>query len=419
MASEKKLANEKNELDELTKFLLSIAKQACPKKFYPFPEDFRTVPADQVDDAKEVNNNMPIAPIRENIITENKNKIKSILVPYAEKDYLTVKTILDSIDFKLVKSGKLSEKQSKLMKYIMDLPIKIKYHGINLHPDITEFEFKYEPVKERLLDDKYKKRWYLFHGSKSGNWHSILRNGIKNMSGTSFMGYGAALGAGVYLTSDIKICYHYGSSKASSYVAVVEILEDPTPYYKGDAVYVIPKDDILIPRYLYKIKKYPDFDAGTVLKYYKALKEKSIDNSIKLHKRINYDMEEMKSYVSILDTTTEGYILLVSTNKRLNSNPNSNPNGNLNSQSNIVIDTGIIVEITLNRFPYMAPIITLKYKLTPKYGKKDETNNYFKPNGMYIYKEMKDWTPYISLNTIFSELQNVLADYEMSDKEYI
>ena len=39
-----------------------------------------------------------------------------------------------------------------------------------------------------------------FHGSQIENWHSILRNGIKNMSGTALQLNGAAYGSGVYIS---------------------------------------------------------------------------------------------------------------------------------------------------------------------------------------------------------------------------
>ena len=44
-------------------------------------------------------------------------------------------------------------------------------------------------------------------GSRSapGNWHSILRTGLKNASGTALMSAGAAYGAGIYLATDSMI----------------------------------------------------------------------------------------------------------------------------------------------------------------------------------------------------------------------
>ena len=42
---------------------------------------------------------------------------------------------------------------------------------------------------------------FAFHGSSSENWHSILRNGLKNASNTKMMTCGAAHGPGIYLST--------------------------------------------------------------------------------------------------------------------------------------------------------------------------------------------------------------------------
>lgn len=45
---------------------------------------------------------------------------------------------------------------------------------------------------------KGKGSFYAFHGSAIGNWHSVVRNGLKNYSNTDKMSAGAALGPGIY-----------------------------------------------------------------------------------------------------------------------------------------------------------------------------------------------------------------------------
>ena len=40
---------------------------------------------------------------------------------------------------------------------------------------------------------------FVYHGSKIGCWHSIIRNSLKNLSNTNRMTSGAAYGAGIYL----------------------------------------------------------------------------------------------------------------------------------------------------------------------------------------------------------------------------
>lgn len=43
---------------------------------------------------------------------------------------------------------------------------------------------------------------FCFHGSSSGNWHCILRQGLRNASGTKLMTAGQAYGPGIYLGRD-------------------------------------------------------------------------------------------------------------------------------------------------------------------------------------------------------------------------
>ncbi|CAN0555244.1 unnamed protein product, partial [Ectocarpus sp. 12 AP-2014] len=41
--------------------------------------------------------------------------------------------------------------------------------------------------------------FFAFHGSAPGNWHGILRLGIKNMSGSEYMSNGSVCGKGIYM----------------------------------------------------------------------------------------------------------------------------------------------------------------------------------------------------------------------------
>lgn len=70
------------------------------------------------------------------------------------------------------------------------------------------------PEKEKQFQELKAKHgsFYAFHGSGFGNWHSILRVGLKNYSGTDLMSTGKSLtdvlsqwvgqayGAGIYLS---------------------------------------------------------------------------------------------------------------------------------------------------------------------------------------------------------------------------
>ena len=50
---------------------------------------------------------------------------------------------------------------------------------------------------------------FAFHGSKFENWHSILRNGLYNASGTRHQLNGAAYGSGIYLSPVASVSFGY------------------------------------------------------------------------------------------------------------------------------------------------------------------------------------------------------------------
>ena len=56
---------------------------------------------------------------------------------------------------------------------------------------------------------------FAWHGSSWGNWHSIIRNGLKNMSKTKHMSTGAANGDGIYFADDWSTSITYCGSRAS------------------------------------------------------------------------------------------------------------------------------------------------------------------------------------------------------------
>merc|ERR1712232_11459 len=78
----------------------------------------------------------------------------------------------------------------------------------------TDFQYlliSAPPEKEATFQE-LKKQYgsiFAFHGSHVGNWHSILRNGLKNASNTPLMSAGAAHGPGIYLGKSSQISMGY------------------------------------------------------------------------------------------------------------------------------------------------------------------------------------------------------------------
>eukprot|EP00753_Platysulcus_tardus_P021466 PLAT9014.2.p1 GENE.PLAT9014.2~~PLAT9014.2.p1 ORF type:complete len:584 (+),score=223.37 PLAT9014.2:330-2081(+) len=128
------------------------------------------------------------------------------------------------------------------------------------------------PEKERRfqqLKDEHGSKW-AFHGSPNENWHSILRNGLRNASGTKLQMHGAVHGAGVYLASSTRTSARYskrsvamgdGAAAADplhrnaflrghnlALIAICEVI-DIKHKVSGD-IWVLPAPEYVITRFL-------------------------------------------------------------------------------------------------------------------------------------------------------------------------
>jgi len=83
--------------------------------------------------------------------------------------------------------------------------------ALEQHDRIREFNTPFQylllsaPPEQETAFQKLKKKhgfMFCFHGSIAANWHCILRQGLKNASGTKLMSSGQAYGPGIYLARD-------------------------------------------------------------------------------------------------------------------------------------------------------------------------------------------------------------------------
>lgn len=86
------------------------------------------------------------------------------------------------------------------------------------------------PEKERVFQERRANHGsiYAFHGSPFENWHSILRNGLYNASGTKFQTTGAVYGAGIYISPFFNTAIGYSRFVEGQYncIALCEIIND-------------------------------------------------------------------------------------------------------------------------------------------------------------------------------------------------
>lgn len=114
----------------------------------------------------------------------------------------------------------------------------------------------YRVIHKVDKEEAYKKRIgtntrYLYHGSASDCWYSIIRNGLKVTSGTKMMFHGQACGAGVYTAANYATSLGY-SSGSPQILGVFEVSNDKKYYTSGhnSTVCVINNAEALILRYL-------------------------------------------------------------------------------------------------------------------------------------------------------------------------
>lgn len=92
------------------------------------------------------------------------------------------------------------------------------------HSTFSSFSFDYS---DSLSNNQIT---YLFHGSPFHNWHSIIRNGLKNYSGTNKMTSGAAYGNGMYFSDNLNISSKYSQYHKGKYIVGVFEVKKPDSY---------------------------------------------------------------------------------------------------------------------------------------------------------------------------------------------
>ena len=106
---------------------------------------------------------------------------------------------------------------------------------------------------------------FAFHGSRAENWHCILRNGLKNMSGTKDQLNGAAHGAGIYFAPDANTSIGYCRSNDGSSVknedeflssgvmclALCEIIDDGSTIKDHGWCWTVEAEDKVMTRFFF------------------------------------------------------------------------------------------------------------------------------------------------------------------------
>ena len=117
------------------------------------------------------------------------------------------------------------------------------------------------PAKEAIFAEAKRKYGsvFAFHGSRSENWHLILKNGLLCFSGTSHQLNGSIHGAGIYLSVSACEAFTYSRNqmlrvdRSTKYMALCEAITSPE--LAGDPyTLVMPKPEYVLPRFLFAYK---------------------------------------------------------------------------------------------------------------------------------------------------------------------
>lgn len=345
----------------LNSFLIELAQNANPKRFFPFPSCFRV----------------------EHKLLDSDPKLEvDPFAPYSVNEFYNVEEALPNLH--KLSFSEMTPNQHALYHYITDVKLNIAFHGKSIHNQIDEFEFRYSPEQERIRKALFPQVWYLYHGSPAGNWHSIVRNGIKSMSNTDLQTNGAVYGAGVYASTDIRIGISYGTSHKSAYVAVIEVYEDPEQYRAKNCnqYIVLPPTTHITPRYLLRINGYMNTDGRELLTFYE--KQRAPRDTSHYDRRLIIEKKELSPYISTTQHTNDKTWSLSINN--------------------------IPVNINIAGFPFDAPLVYLPYKLTTPLAQ-------FNKHGVYL-PSFNHWNPIKPLIDIVNDLVSLLKNNSATDDTY-
>jgi len=279
---------------EITKFLLISAFDAikCPRNkdiFEPFPQYFI------LDDTVNTNNNSNRGELSA-LSGNNYNYLKNFprLIALIEQfnidnfmensvEYLDDRELMNDIGkdmYILIRFIILSCK----VRIIKDDDLMRNFWTKNNDKSITIYKIIHPvDIEDNFNKIKCGNGDMLFHGSGWDNWYSIIRNGLKNCSGTDLMTGGDAYGSGIYLSTTSQYSYNYGNKGniSGAVIGVFEVGDNIKKYHKSGNIYVVTDEKILLQRYLILVKSTKFCD--------------KIDNMFR--KKINEESKETKTII--------------------------------------------------------------------------------------------------------------------------
>eukprot|EP01127_Copromyxa_protea_P024518 TRINITY_DN9710_c0_g1_i1.p1 TRINITY_DN9710_c0_g1~~TRINITY_DN9710_c0_g1_i1.p1 ORF type:complete len:642 (+),score=89.81 TRINITY_DN9710_c0_g1_i1:180-2105(+) len=246
---------------EVVDLLISFtyaASQADYRRFLPFPKHIEVSwKEDQAQRYDKLMENPKSEPVAHDLLKPKGvlDRMPSVAEMQNCRNDIELKESLDKLDHLLypvlrwiLTSNRAHIAKLKPEEQIPGTGTNIQFLLLSTPP---KKELKFQATKQQ------KGSFLAYHGSGFFNWHSILRNGLRNLSGTALMSTGAVYGSGIYLGADSGTSMGY-AGVASGWeksmfgigchcMAVCEVI---SAGYKASPYYVIPNEDHVVTRYL-------------------------------------------------------------------------------------------------------------------------------------------------------------------------
>ncbi len=299
-----------------------------------------------------------------------------------------------------------------------------------IYDESTEENFGYSPDIS-----------WLYHGSNNHNWHSILRNGVKNCSHTKLMTAGAAYGNGTYMSDDLNLSYGY--MYGGDLIAIMEVRGDIKKWKKGNKVFVINDESCYIVRYLMEV---PSKLRGVLTNLDKCIAGILIKERIhrdtqlqmtnrKREPRIKMELKKFKGFHEHLNLNKKDVTIKYKNNKLTITYLFV---GDLDKLVNFEMDQGVDNQILLNtildkkvnvitsiylpiRYPFDPPIVRIEY---PRIQ-----HNKVTYTGLIYLNTLfgNNWSPTTELFSLFSSVYQIVNEskivsldyYEIVENDYV
>jgi hypothetical protein len=248
------------------------------------------------------------------------NKLDTLfnIISGSEDDYLLWLNLDNNFIFALLKNA-ISDNYYSMCSYNDLVNNDFKKKNISPDDNIEYFNINYSTETENDIKKKLDssiKYYYLYHGSPFHCWYSIIKNGLKVMSGTEFMSTGAAYGNGIYLSNASSLSYGYARPTSNfnySMIGLFQIIENPEKYFKASNIFVVPNEKILVLRTLIKINKTGHNSFSSLDKYF--IHERSVDKNKSDKNLVILKNKRLSAELKLIEKFSDKFNVLYYTDK--------------------------------------------------------------------------------------------------------